>query len=155
MLYFFYMKNEKSLRLLSVDQVIELAQKQGVDFGKGKPYNRLRYYTKLGWLPNMQRKGKNGEGHYPHWVINRLKLIQKLKDKGYSNEIIAETIEKREKIRSLFAPLLTSRFQRKLLLGGISLLLGLIILSELDIIPIGKSKKEPLPLIQPETSVFP
>jgi len=71
-----------------VDKVIQIAQETGVNFGPGKPYNRLRYYTKIGWIPHMTRKGKDLKGHYPKWVISRLKLIEELREKGYNNEQI-------------------------------------------------------------------
>ena len=46
--------------LISTEKLIEESKTKGIDFGKGDPYNRLRYYTKIGWLPHMQRK-KNDE----------------------------------------------------------------------------------------------
>jgi DNA-binding transcriptional MerR regulator len=118
------MKNDKTLKFLSVDETIEKAKKEGVDFGTGEPYNRLRYYTKLGWLPHMERKGQNVQGHYPNWVIERLKFIQELKNKGYSNDEITEEINKREKFRTILKPLRNENLKKKLLIGGILALLG-------------------------------
>jgi len=48
--------NEKNGNLISINEVIERAKKLGVDFGKGDPRNRLRYYVKIGLLPHAQRK---------------------------------------------------------------------------------------------------
>jgi len=47
---------EKNEKLISIDEVIERAKKLGVDFGKGDPRNRLRYYVKIGLLPHAKRK---------------------------------------------------------------------------------------------------
>ena len=41
---------------VQVIKLIKQAKKEGVQFGRGDPYNRLRYYTKIGWLPHMTRK---------------------------------------------------------------------------------------------------
>ena len=71
--------------LIEVEKLIRMAKKEGVSFGKGDPYNRLRYYTKIGWLPHMERKRvKSGDvvGHYPKWVLSRLVMIDKLKKQG-------------------------------------------------------------------------
>lgn len=77
--------------LISIEKFIELAIKKGVDFGKGDPYNRLRYYTKLGLLPHMQRKVEGGEivGHYPSSAMTILLEIEKLKNLGLNNREIA------------------------------------------------------------------
>ena len=50
-------------KILPVEEIIEKAKNLGVRFGQGEPYNRLRYYTKLNWIPHMERKGKNVQGH--------------------------------------------------------------------------------------------
>lgn len=149
------MKNDKSLKFLSVDETIEKAKTQGVDFGTGKPYNRLRYYTKLGWIPHMERKGPNVQGHYPNWVIGRLKFIQELKDKGYSNDEITEEIEKQKKLQTILKPLKNEKLKRKLLIIGVVSLILLIVFSELDIIRIGSSKRNIIPQQRPTGTIFP
>ncbi len=42
--------------LLTIDEIIRLAKERGYNFRFGDPYNRLRYYIKIGLLPNMVRK---------------------------------------------------------------------------------------------------
>jgi DNA-binding transcriptional MerR regulator len=80
--------------LISIEKFIEQATKRGVDFGKGDPYNRLRYYTKIGLLPHMQRKVENGEviGHYPSSALETLLEVEKLKGLGLSNQDIAKKL---------------------------------------------------------------
>ena len=71
--------------LVSIENLIEAAKRKGLNFGKGDPYNRLRYYTKIGWLPHMVRKSDNEgsiKGHYPEWALNQLIIIEKLKAEG-------------------------------------------------------------------------
>lgn len=146
---------ENKPKFLPVNEIIELGKEAGVDFGTGKPYNRLRYYTKLGWLPHMERMGKNVKGHYPDWVIDRLKLIQKLKNKGYNNDQITEEIEKQKRIKELTKPLTKKEFRRKLLVIISLILLGIIILNELEVIKIGKSKQDLLLQLERSQSIFP
>lgn len=80
--------------LIPLDKFIEQAVINGVDFGKGDPYNRLRYYTKIGLLPHMVRKSVNGEiiGHYPKHALDKLIQIEKLKSLGLSNEEIKQKL---------------------------------------------------------------
>jgi len=147
----------KRNKLLSIDEIIKMAKKAGVDFGKGQPYNRLRYYTKLNWLPHMERKGKNVQGHYPFWVINRLKLIHDLQTKGFTNDQIAEKIKKKDKWGSIIKPIfeIEKNTRKRLLVGGTILLISLIVLTELDIIKLGKSKEDIMPSIGREIQPFP
>ncbi|MEK7611415.1 MAG: hypothetical protein AAB486_03545, partial [Patescibacteria group bacterium] len=42
--------------LLPVEEIVKLAKESGYNFRFGDPYNRLRYYIKIGLLPNMVRK---------------------------------------------------------------------------------------------------
>ena len=82
--------------LIAVSELIKKAKRKGIDLGRGDPYNRLRYYTKIGWLPHMVRKsGAKGkvEGHYPTWVFERLTLIDDLKSEGYSNTEIERRLK--------------------------------------------------------------
>jgi len=145
----------KRNELLTLNKIIKLAKKEGVDFGKGQPYNRLRYYTKLNWIPHMERKGKNVQGHYPFWVINRLKVIQDLRDKGLTNDQILEGIKKKEKWASFVKPLLKKDVQKKIVLGGVILLVSIIILTELEIVKLGESKRDIMPSLNQEIQLFP
>src|SRR3989344_3435 len=76
------------INLIAVGELIKKAKSKGINFGGGDPYNRLRYYTKIGWLPHMIRKvGKKRsvEGHYPDWALERLQSITEWKEEGLSN----------------------------------------------------------------------
>ncbi|MBI2414264.1 MerR family transcriptional regulator [candidate division WWE3 bacterium] len=94
---------------ISAEKLIETAKSNGINLGKGNPYNRLRYYTKIGWLPHMERmKNENSEvvGHYPNWSINRLELIESLKASGKTNEQIEKalkSVEAKQNIRKIFS----------------------------------------------------
>src|SRR5687767_2796863 len=85
--------------LISLDKFIELAQQRHIDFGKGNPYNRLRYYTKIGWLPHMIRKTNpsTGEvaGHYDLEALETFTQIESLKKSGKTNAEITSYIKKR------------------------------------------------------------
>jgi len=90
----------KNENLIMIDEVIAKAEKSGVNFGKGDPRNRLRYYTKIGLLPHAQRKSFNGlppNGAYPAEVISILVEIDKKVKEGKSIQAIKrELAEKRE-----------------------------------------------------------
>lgn len=131
--------------LIKTDILIKQAKKSGVDFGKGDPYNRLRYYTKIGWLPHMTRKKtSSGDvvGHYPKWVLERLILIDKLKGQGYTNEQISDKINTRTKLQDLYAKLNTEQFRNKLVIYISLVILVVVLLNELDLINISKSKNQ-------------
>jgi len=85
------------MELISVENLIKSLKQKNINFGKGDPYNRLRYYTKIGWLPHMTRK-KNEEGnitgHYPISVIDEIIRIEELKNLGLNNEEISIKIKK-------------------------------------------------------------
>jgi len=85
------------MKLLSVEDLIEELKKQNIDLGKGDPYNRLRYYTKMGWIPHMKRK-KNSKnvisGHYEEVVLDLIKEIEFLKEQNKSNEEISNHLKK-------------------------------------------------------------
>ena len=133
--------------LIEVDKLIRMAKKEGVAFGKGDPYNRLRYYTKIGWLPHMERKmSKSGEvvGHYPEWVLNRLVQIDKLKKQGANNEYITSKINTRNKLHTIYARMNTQEFRNKAISYVTILIVFLILLTELDIINLSKSKNKPV-----------
>jgi len=99
----------KGENLISIDEVIERAKKLGVDFGKGNPKNRLRYYTKIGLIPHAQRKvfeKGTPEGAYPESVIDLLVEIDHLIKSGKSIQEIKRKIlfpkEKKEKVKISF-----------------------------------------------------
>ena len=127
---------------ISLEKLIEEAKKKGVDFGKGDPYNRLRYYTKIGWLPHMIRKNENGgiKGHYPIWALGRLISIEKFKSKGLSNEDISVKIDAHNKVSDFYASLLRPENKIKIVTYLSFLVLMVILLSELGVISIGKQK---------------
>lgn len=132
--------------LLSIEKFIELAVKKGVDFGKGDPYNRLRYYTKLGLLPHMQRKVDSGEvtGHYPLSALDTLLEIEKLKGLGLSNEAVAKKIQGLSvttganaiKVARILTP------SPKIVKIALFVLFCLMVFAGLGFLPIGKSKSD-------------
>lgn len=81
---------------ISVENLIKILKEKNINLGKGDPYNRLRYYTKIGWLPHMTRKKDSTGvivGHYPLAVIEKLIQIEELKKSGVSNEEIEKIIK--------------------------------------------------------------
>ncbi len=130
-------------RYIEVTKIIENAQQKGVDFGKANPYNRLRYYTKIGLLPHMERRRNadgNIVGHYPEWTANRLVLIEKLKSEGFENEEISRKVQELNAKHSTLTALKNPNFRSKIATYGVVSLLVLILLAELRIIPIGIDK---------------
>ncbi len=127
---------------ISLEKIIEEAKKKGVGFGKGDPYNRLRYYTKIGWLPHMIRKNENGgiKGHYPIWALKRLISIEKFKSKGLSNEEISVKINARNKVSDFYASLARPENKVKIVTYLSFVALLIILLSEFGLITIGKQK---------------
>ena len=98
------MKSMKNDDLLSIDELIVELNERKIDLGKGDPYNRLRYYTKIGWLPNMVRRAnKDGEvlGHYPTSVIEMIKLINQYKVEGLSNDEIGKRLSSQKRVMTL------------------------------------------------------
>lgn len=129
--------------LIEIEKLIKMAKKEGVDLGKGDPYNRLRYYTKIGWLPHMIRqKNKSGEvvGHYPNWVIDRLVEIERLKEQGLNNDEITSKIDTRTKLQNIYAKVNTPGFKNRLVSYITIGILVIILLNELDVINLSKSK---------------
>ncbi len=103
--------------LIDIEKLLQEVKKGGVKLGKGDPYNRLRYYTKIGWLPHMSRKkGSDGtvKGHYPRWVIERIIKIEKLKAKGATNEEISNKLSTQKSINSLYTNLNSDAFRTKI-----------------------------------------
>jgi DNA-binding transcriptional MerR regulator len=99
---------EKKENLISIEEIIRRAKDLGVDFGRGDPKNRLRYYTKIGLLPHAQRvsfKGGFPTGAYPESVISVLVLIDKKLKEGKSILQIKRELEKeRERIKEGISP---------------------------------------------------
>ena len=130
---------------ISTDKLIKKAKKKSVNFGSGSSYNRLRYYTKIGWIPHMIRKAvKNGSiiGHYPNWTLDRLIYIEELKSKGLSNDEITKKINLKNKVVSI-KNAITSPVAQKRVTMYVALITVLFILStELGIIKIGIPKSQ-------------
>lgn len=92
--------NNESEKLISIDEVVKRAKEKGVDFGKGDPKNRLRYYTKIGLIPHAKRKSFNGSppvGAYPESVVETLIEIDREIKEGKSVQQIKREIEKGKK----------------------------------------------------------
>ena len=132
--------------LIPIEKFIEMAVKKGVDFGKGDPYNRLRYYTKTGLLPHMQRKVVDGEviGHYPSSAMETLLEVEKLKSLGLNNQDIAKKIKglsaNTEPGAIKVARVLTP--SPKMLKIALLSLFGLTVFAGFGFLPIGKSKTD-------------
>jgi len=125
-------------RLIATEDLIKEAGKRGVKFGKGNPYNRIRYYTKMGWLPHMVRK--SGKGNFPSWALDRLITIERLKEKNFSNENIAKKIEESNRIINIKNALWSPESRLRFITYVSFALLLFIVGSELNIFPIGISK---------------
>ncbi|MCH7951924.1 MerR family transcriptional regulator, partial [Patescibacteria group bacterium] len=86
----------ESQRLLPISEIISLAQTEGIDLGRGDPYHRLRYFIKLGLLPNAKRQTNptNGkvEGHFPQSVLETLRTINELDHQGLNRAQIKKTL---------------------------------------------------------------
>lgn len=129
--------------LISLENLVEEAKKRGIDFGKGDPYNRLRYYTKIGWLPHMVRKkdeNGNTRGHYSVWAIDRLVEIEKMKSSGAPNEEISKKLKVKTKLQSFFEVIIAKETRNQIVMYSILVILLLIFGSELGIIRIGVNK---------------
>lgn len=137
--------------LITLENLIKEAVKNGVDFGKGDPYNRLRYYTKIGLLPHMIRKSVNGEliAHYPADALDTLIEIEKLKSLGYKNEDIGKKIKALKGTNPNEGPKITAlKVARALTPSAKTIRLGLFVafcltvMAGLDLIPLGKSRND-------------
>ena len=135
-------------RLIDIDTFIKQAKKRGVNFGKGNPYNRIRYYTKIGLLPHMIRK-KEGEdnikGHYPERVLEILDFIEEQKKAGLSNEEILKILDTKTKSRQFSTWLTSKEIRNQFLKYGTFIMLLFILLTELGAIEIGTVKSEIIP----------
>ena len=84
-------------KLISFEELITRAKRRGLNFGKGNPYHRIRYYIKIGLLPHAKRRSFNGEppsAAYPESVVDTLIQIDTKIKAGKS--IRAVLREKRE-----------------------------------------------------------
>ena len=134
-------------RFLEVTKLIEAAQAKGVNFGKSNPYNRLRYYTKMGLLPHMERRRNSSGsivGHYPEWALDRLIYIEKLKDEGMENTEIGKRIEEKHAKQNTVKALTNPRIRNKFFIYSIILILIAVFAAELRIIPLGINKYKSL-----------
>ena len=128
---------------ISIDKLIKQAKSKGVNFGSGDPYNRLRYYTKIGWLPHMIRKADktgNIKGHYPLSSLKTLLFIEDLKSQGAANEEVFKRLDKRNKKETILSSLKSPEIKRQINSYLILALLLVIFASELGVIDLGKSK---------------
>jgi hypothetical protein len=142
--------------LISVENLIEEAKSKGINFGKGDPYNRLRYYTKIGWLPHMVRKkdsAGNTRGHYPISALNRLLEIEKLKESGQDNADISKKLKITIKLGSIIDFLKTPETRTQVTILGSFIILLLILSNELGIITLGKTKAALITDINPISTV--
>lgn len=130
-------------KMLSTEELIKKAGTMGVDFGKGDPYNRLRYYTKIGWLPHMTRQRDNDgniRGHYPEWVLNQLVTIEKLKEMGAGNDEIAKQIEIKSKYTNLLNLIKSKEVRNQIISYSTLVLIIVIFANELGVINLGQPK---------------
>ncbi|MFC1700496.1 hypothetical protein ACFLZ4_02550 [Patescibacteria group bacterium] len=128
---------------INIDKLISSAKRKGVNFGSGDPYNRLRYYTKIGWLPHMVRRaGKKGNiiGHYPNWALGRLINIETLKSRGNSNEEITKKLKLQNKIQGIRNAFSSPETRKQTAIYATLVVVALILASELGVIRLGKQK---------------
>lgn len=129
---------------ISIDKLIKQAKSKGVNFGTGDPYNRLRYYTKIGWLPHMVRKADktgNIKGHYPQSSLQTLILIEDFKSQGATNEEIAKKLDNKSKKEEILNLIKSPEIKKQLVTYATLLLLLLIFINEIGIINLGKAKR--------------
>jgi hypothetical protein len=130
---------------ISIENLIKEATKRGVDLGKGDPYNRLRYYTKMGWLPHMVRKKESGvdevKGHYPSWAVDRLIFIEELKSKKLSNEEITERIHSKNRVQTAYSLVDPKKIRTKIIAGVSIILILFIVAVEAGIVNIGRHQR--------------
>jgi len=105
------------MELINIKDLINELKKRNIDLGKGNPYNRLRYYTKIGWIDHMVRKkDQNGivTGHYPLNVLEKIEEIENYKKSGLNNdEITIQLKTKNNKDKNLgneYVNVLKSKF---------------------------------------------
>lgn len=118
-------------KLVSIKKLIEICEQEKIDLGKGDPYNRLRYYTKMGWLPHTTKKSNEKleiEGFYPLWVIETLKEIEKLRSQKLSNQEISQKINTLNSIKKSKEVLLSlPKIKDIVFVSAILIILGIIL----------------------------
>ncbi len=131
--------------LIKIGDLIQEAKRNKIDLGKGNPYNRLRYYTKIGWLPHMERKKE--ASFYPSWALKRLLLIEQLRTKNLSNSQIQRKINFLNKFQNIQYVLTSPKAQLKLgFYIGVAFVL-LVIAAEIGVVNIGKPKSSLVPAL--------
>jgi DNA-binding transcriptional MerR regulator len=138
-------------KLISVDNLIKKAEQQKINFGKGDPYNRLRYYTKIGWLPHMVRKKEDSgevKGHYPESALDTLVFIENLKLAGLTNEQIQKKLDEKNTSNTLKTTINSKSFRKKMLIGAVILSIIGIISGELGLFRTGILKSGNFPVGQ-------
>lgn len=123
-------------KFISLKELIKYSKKEGVDLGKGDPYNRLRYYTKMGWLPHMTRKINDKgdiEGHYPSWAMDTLIKIQELKNEGMPNDQIDQKIKLQINLKKTSTIFSDKENQKKALTYGALIVLAIIMVTQFTI----------------------
>lgn len=112
--------------MINVKDLISELQKKNINLGKGNPYNRLRYYTKIGWIDHMVRK-KDSKGivvgHYPLHVVEKLVLIENLKKQNKSNDEITKLLHEEKSNNKTYNPEIIKFLKNKLNINTIILLL--------------------------------
>jgi len=88
---------------------------------------------------------KNGmQGHFPTWVIDRLKLIDELKDQDYSNDEIAKILKKsntKRQIRNVFGNL-SGKSNKTLFISYVAITLAIVIIvMEVGVLPNTSNKQ--------------
>ena len=100
--------------LIAVEELINILKENNINLGKGEPYNRLRYYTKIGLIPHMIRKknsNNTNSGHYPKEVVKKIIDIEKMKMEGLSNEdIILKIKSKKDNPVPSFLEIIKNKF---------------------------------------------
>ena len=100
--------------LIAVEELINILKENNINLGKGDPYNRLRYYTKIGLIPHMIRKknsNNTNSGHYPKEVVKKIIDIEKMKMEGLSNEdIILKIKSKKDNPVPSFLEIIKNKF---------------------------------------------
>lgn len=133
-------------RLLDVDTFIKDAKKRGIEFGKGNPYNRLRYYTKIGLLPHMIRKKEDGDnnikGHYHESVLDRLEYIEQQKKTGMTNEEIFKLLDNKVKSKQFSTWISSPEILNQFIKYGTFVLVLFVLLAELGVVRIGAYKQD-------------
>ena len=107
--------------LLPTETIVELAKYEGVDFGTGDPGERIRYFIKLGLLPNQVRRAPSSQlsvhssqtkentaavnrqqstfnptGHLPFSAVEKLVKIDRLNKRGLTFPQIAQRFKHQE-----------------------------------------------------------